>query len=218
MTRPDRQALIDHFSRTFIAGLATVLPIALTVYLVIWLAGVAESVFGVMARFVLPQGWYLPGLGVLMGVALVFLVGAFINAWLVNRLVALGEYLLEHTPLVKTIYGGLRDVSRFLSRRGEDSDLKHVVSVEVQPDVHLIGFVTDDDAARGLPELARDDDDRLVAVYLPLGYQVGGYTLYLPASRLKMLDLRVDDAMRMVLTAGINRPHRDDGTAGHPGA
>jgi len=208
VTPPNRQALLDYGSRTFLAGLATVLPIAVTVYVVIWLAGVAESVFGVMARFVLPQGWYLPGLGVLMGVVLVFLVGMFINAWLVTRLVDLGERLLERIPLVKTIYGGLRDVSRFLSRKDGDRDLKHVVSVEVQPEVHLIGFVTDDEAGRALPELARDDEDHLVSVYLPMGYQVGGYTLYLPASRLRRLDLRVEDAMRMVLTAGINRPER----------
>jgi uncharacterized membrane protein len=208
-----RQALIDYCWRTFLAGLATMLPIALTVYVIIWLAGVAESVFGVMARFVLPEGWYVPGLGVVMGVAIVFLVGVFINAWLVSGLIALGERMLERIPLVKTLYGGLRDLSRFLSR-GSDSELKHVVSVEVQPDVHLIGFVTDDDAARGVPELARDDEDRLVSVYLPMGYQVGGYTLYLPTSRLKMLNLRVDDAMRMVLTAGVNRPGSSGRTGG----
>lgn len=211
MTGTNRQALIDYCWRTFLAGLATVLPIALTVYVIIWLAGVAESVFGVMARFVLPAGWYVPGIGVLMGVALVFLVGVFINAWLVSGLIALGERLLERIPLVKTLYGGLRDLSRFLSRGSGDRDLKHVVSVEVQPDVHLIGFVTDDEAARALPELVREDDDRLVSVYLPMGYQVGGYTLYLPVSRLKTLDLRVDDAMRMVLTAGVNRPERGGG-------
>jgi len=208
MNESSRQAMIDYCWRTFLAGLATVLPIALTVYVIVWLAGVAESVFGVMARFVLPEGWYIPGIGVLMGVALVFLVGVFINAWLVSGLIALGERLLERIPLVKTIYGGLRDLSSFLSRGKGDSDLKHVVSVEVQPDVHLIGFVTDDEAARGLPELAREDDDRLVSVYLPMGYQVGGYTLYLPVSRLRVLNLPVDDAMRMVLTAGINRPER----------
>jgi len=210
---PERQALLDYGSRTFLAGLATVLPIAVTLYVVVWLAGVAESVFGVMARFVLPEGWYLPGTGLLMGVVMVFLVGMFINAWLVSRLVALGEQLLARIPLVKTIYGGLRDLSRFLSRKGGDSDLRHVVSVEVQPDIHLIGFVTDDEAGRAIPELARAEGDHLVSVYLPMGYQVGGYTLYLPASRLRRLDLRVDDAMRMVLTAGINRPDRVVGAA-----
>lgn len=208
MTGVRWQALVDYCWRTFLVGLATVLPIALTLYVVVWLAGVAESVFGVLARAVLPQGWYLPGLGVLMGVALVFLLGAFINAWLVSHLLTFGQRLLERIPVVKTIYGGLRDLSSFLSRGQKERDLQRVVSVEIQPEVHVIGFVTDDAAARAVPELAREGEDPLVSVYLPMGYQVGGYTLYLPASRLTPLDLRVQDAMRMVLTAGINRPAR----------
>lgn len=194
--------------RTFLSGLVTVLPVAVTVYVVWWLARSAESVFGGMARFVLPAGWYVPGIGLLMAVGVVFLVGAFLNAWLFSRLVALGEQTLERIPVIKTVYGGLRDLFRFLSGAGAESELRKVVSVELQADVSVIGFVTDDDAGRGLPELAREDDDRLVAVYLPMGYQVGGYTLYLPASRLKPLDLSIEEAMRVVLTAGVNRPAR----------
>ena len=197
--------------RTFLSGLATVLPAAITAYVVWWLGGTAESVFGGMARFVLPPGWYVPGIGLLMAVGVVFLVGAFLNAWLFSRLVALGERVLERIPVVKTVYGGLRDLFRFLSGTGAQSELRKVVSVEIQPDVHVIGFVTDEEAGRGLPELARDEDDRLVAVYLPMGYQVGGYTLYLPVSRLRELDLSIEEAMRVVLTAGVNRPRRDAG-------
>jgi uncharacterized membrane protein len=44
-----------------------------------------------------------------------------------------------------------------------------------------------------------------------MGYQVGGYTLYLPASRVQSLDLSVEEAMRLVLTAGIDRPARTHG-------
>lgn len=209
-----RPRLLASAWRTFLSGLATVLPVAVTVYVVVWLAGAAESLFGGMARQVLPAGWYVPGVGLLMALAIVFLVGAFLNAWLFSRLVAVGERVLERIPVVKTVYGGLRDLSRFLSRTGADSDLRKVVSVELQADVHVIGFVTDDDAGRGLPELARDDDDRLVAVYLPMGYQVGGYTLYLPRSRLQPLDLSVEEAMRVVLTAGVNRPRRGTAATG----
>lgn len=193
--------------RTFLSGLATVVPVAATAYVIFWLARAAEGFFGGLARFVLPSGWYIPGIGFLMAVGAVFLVGAFLNAWLFSRLVHLGERALERIPVIKTVYGGLRDLLRFLSRSGEGSDLRQVVSVELQPDVHVVGFVTDDAAAESLPELARDDE-RLVAVYLPMGYQVGGYTLYLPASRLQPLDLSIEEAMRMVLTAGVNRPTR----------
>ncbi|MDZ7786591.1 MAG: DUF502 domain-containing protein [Halofilum sp. (in: g-proteobacteria)] len=211
-----RHRLLAWAWRTFLSGLATVLPVAVTAYVIWWLAGAAEAVFGGMARFILPAGWYVPGIGFVMAVALVFLVGAFLNAWLFSRLVGLGEQVLERIPVIKTVYGGLRELFRFLSRSAGDRDLRHVVSVELQADVHVIGFVTDEDAGRGLPELARGDDDRLVAVYLPMGYQVGGYTLYLPRSRLRPLGLSVEEAMRVVLTAGVNRPRRAGQEGGKP--
>ncbi len=201
-------SLLDYFWRTFLAGLATLLPIAITVYAVWWLAAWAERFFGQLVRVILPAGWYVPGIGVVIAIGAVFLFGVFLNAWLVSRLVTFGERLLERIPLVKTIYTGLRDLLRFVSRDGRSTDLKHVVSIEIQPGVHMIGFVTDQEAGRSFPELARSDDDPLVTVYLPLGYQVGGHTLYLPASRLTELDISIEEAMRVALTAGVNKPYR----------
>ena len=206
---PERwRSLIDYCWRTFLAGLAAILPIAITLYAVWWLINWSEQFFGALARLVLPSGWYVPGIGVVLAIAAVFLFGVFLNVWLVNRIVAVGEYLLERIPVVKTLYTGLRDLLRFLSGGGERSDLKHVVSIELQPDTHVIGFVTDKDAGRSLHELARGPEDPLVAVYVPLGYQIGGHTLYLPASRLTQIDLSIEEAMRVVLTAGVNRPRR----------
>lgn len=199
--------------RTFLSGLATVLPVGITLYLVWWLLEQAEALFGGVVRVILPVGWYFPGLGIVLAIGVVLLTGAFLNAWLFSRLVGVGEAMLSRIPLVKTVYAGLRDILNFLSRRGQESDLKQVVSVEIQPEVHLIGFVTDNDVGQGLPELARDADDPLVSVYMPMGYQVGGYTLYLPNSRLKPLDLTIEQAMRVVLTAGVNRPQSAGGSA-----
>ena len=208
MSSSNWQSLLDYFWRTFLAGLATLLPIAITLYAVWWLARWGESFFGGIAMALLPTGWYIPGTGVVLAIGVVFLFGMFLNAWLFSYLVSVGEQLLERIPLVKTLYAGLRDLLRFLSRSGQGGDLKHVVSLEIQPDVHVIGFVTDKNAGRSFPELRRGDDDPLVAVYLPLGYQVGGHTVYLPTSRLTPLDLSIEEAMRVVLTAGVNRPQR----------
>lgn len=206
--------------RTFLSGLATVLPIAITLYLLIWLATAAESLFGVLPKFILPEGWYVPGLGIVLGVIVVFLVGAFIKAWAVSWLFEQGERLVQNIPVVKTIYTGIRDLFDFLSNARARGDLKRVVSIEIQPGVSVIGFVTDDNAGDVLPQLALPDggDDHLVSVYLPMGYQVGGYTLYLPASRLTALDLSVEEAMRVVLTAGVNRPRRVDEAGDEPPA
>jgi uncharacterized membrane protein len=214
-----KSRLVQFAWRTFLSGLVTVLPVAVTAYLVWWLVRTSESLFGGMARVVLPTDWYFPGLGLVLAIGLVFLVGAFLNAWLFRVLVELGERVVERIPIIKTIYGGVRDLFRFLSTSGTTGESKTVVSVEIQSDVWLVGFVTDHDAAQTLPEVSGGDDDvPLVAVYLPMGYQVGGYTLYLPASRVQSLDLSVEEAMRMVLTAGIDRPARTHGADSNQGA
>lgn len=205
--------------RTFLSGLATILPIAITLYIIVWLARAAESLFGGIVQFVLPAGLYVPGMGIVVAILVVLMVGAFLKAWIFSYIVERSEQALENIPVIKTVYTGLRDLLDFISRAGERGDLKRVVSVELQPNVRVIGFVTDDQAAETFPELALDGNgdgepggDRLVSVYLPMGYQIGGYTLYLPASRLRTLDLTVEEAMRVVLTAGINRPHRTGDT------
>lgn len=207
-------APIERLWRLFLAGLATVLPVAITLYLVYWVLRTAERLFGGMARAILPDAWYVPGLGLLMAVGVILAVGAFVNAWIVGSLIRWGEQLLERIPLVKTVYTGVRDLMDFVSGSREGDDLKQVVLVEIQPGVNVVGFITDRHPANGLPELESDGNERNIAVYLPMGYQIGGYTLYLPESRVRPLDLPVEEAMRLVLTASVNRPRRRQGRTG----
>jgi uncharacterized membrane protein len=204
-------APIERLWRLFLAGLATVLPLAVTLYLVYWIVRAAERLFGGMARAVLPDTWYVPGLGLLMAVGAILVVGAFVNAWIVASLIRFGERLLERIPLVKTVYTGTRDLMDFVSGSRQGDDLKQVVLVEIQPQVNVVGFVTDRHPDQGIPELAGGDGEARVAVYLPMGYQIGGYTLYLPESRVRPLDLPIEEAMRLVLTASVNRPRRRTG-------
>jgi uncharacterized membrane protein len=199
---------MDQLCRTFVSGLVTIIPVAVTAYLVLWAGRSAERFFGNIAKTVLPETWYVPGLGIFMAIVFVLLVGAFLKAWLFEKLLGLGERLLERIPLVQTIYTSLRDLLQFLSGAREESRLRQVALVEIQSGVYAIGFITDERPEIGLPELAGEDTEDRVAVYLPMGYQIGGYTLYLPRSRLRPLDMGIEEAMRMVLTASVNRPAR----------
>lgn len=197
---------VDRLWRTFVSGLVAIIPVAVTVYLVVWAGRTAERFFGDIAKSVLPESWYMPGLGIVLAIAFVLLVGAFLKAWLFGKLIELGERLLESIPLVQTIYTSVRDLLQFLSGAREESKMRQVALVEIQSGVYAIGFITDEHPETGLPELAGDDAEDRVAVYLPMGYQIGGYTLYLPRSRLRPLDIGIEEAMRMVLTASVNRP------------
>lgn len=201
----------------FLKGLAAVLPLAITLYLVFWIGGAAESIFGNIVRTLFPEWVYFPGLGIVCAIGFVLGIGLVIQQWFVSRLVSLGEEMLKRIPLVNTVYSGIRDIMDFISQSNRRSDLQRVVLVEIKPGWQVIGFVTDESAGSSLPELYRgstefDGDADLVAVYVPLSYQIGGLTLWLPRADLQTLDLSVEDAMRVVLTAGVNRPKRGANT------
>src|SRR5262245_52743360 len=97
----------------FLKGLAAVLPVALTIYLVFWLGTTAESILGRPLRALLAQR-YWPGLGLLVAFLLVLLAGLLVNAYIVRRLIRFGESVLARIPIVKTIFGALKDFTRFL--------------------------------------------------------------------------------------------------------
>lgn len=186
---------------TFLKGLAAVLPVALTVYVVFWLGRTAESILGEPLQAMLPSGHYWPGLGLLVGFLLVLLAGVAVDAYIVRRLFRSGEALLARIPIVKTIFGALKDFTRFLPAGGKSRDLKRVVRWRMGT-AQLIGFVTEEHVStRALGAGAED----LVAVYFPMSYQIGGYTLYLSKHEIEETDLSVEEAMRLVLIGGISR-------------
>lgn len=179
-------------------GLVTILPIGLTVYFVYWLGVTAEGLLSVPIKAALGEERYWPGLGLVMGFVLLFLIGLAVNAFLVRRLLGLGEELLLRIPVVKTVYSAIRDMTRLVNTDKKKRELDRVVTVETELG-KLIGFVTQEHANT----LGIGGGDDLVAVYLPMSYQIGGYTVYLPRSRLGETDLTVEQAMRIVLTGGV---------------
>jgi uncharacterized membrane protein len=183
----------------FLKGLAAILPVGLTVYVVFWLGKTAESILSGPLRFILPSGRYWPGLGLLVAFLFILLIGVLVEAYIVRRLFRFGESLFARIPIVKTIFGALKDFTRFLPAGGKARDLKRVVMWRTGT-AHMIGFVTEEQVS---PRLLGAGSDDVVAVYFPMSYQIGGYTLYLPKTELQETDLTVEEAMRMILIGGV---------------
>ena len=180
-------------------GLAAVLPIGLTLYAVWWLANSAESLMRGLITVIVPASQYRPGMGILAGLLVLFVVGSAVNAYIVRRALTVWEEFLGRIPLVKTVYGAVRDVTRLLPSGENKRDLQSVVVFHIG-EARLLGFVTRDD----LPELERQAGGvDLVAVYFPLSYMLGGVTLYLPKSAVEPVDMSVEAAMRLALTGGM---------------
>jgi len=194
------------FSKIFFTGLAAMLPVLFTIYIVVWMGTAAESLLGDMIGFFLPSHWYIPGLGLSAGIVLLLFVGILLRLWVVRRLFGIGERLFNRIPLVKAIYASIRDLMIFFTA-GKEEGFSQVVSVRLgDTDLRLLGFITRDDFGDLPAELAGDKD---IAVYLPMSYQIGGYTAILPRTAIQPVSMSIQDAMRFSITGGMKS--RSDG-------
>lgn len=185
-------------SRTFLRGLTVALPLALTAYAFWWLASGLERMFRWLWLKVLPGEWYVAGLGILLGAAAIWALGLFASAWIGRALFGVVEGLVLRVPVVKTVYVSVRDFMSFVG--GRKPGLGRVVVAEIAPGLRMVGLVTQEEARRltGL-----EGDEGMSAVYLPMAYNLGGYLAMVPRERLTPLDMSVEEALRLAITAGI---------------
>lgn len=192
--------MLKSIGRNILTGLITLLPVVLTLYLFYWLVVSSESLLGSLLQMALPAGLYRPGMGVVVGLGVAFVVGLLMRVLVVRRLFALSERLFTRLPLIKSVYFAIRDLLDFFSP-GRKQEFGQVVAVSFgETGMQLIGFVTQADAQR-LPADFKEQDR--VLVYLPLSYTIGGYAVMVPRSAVRPLDMGMEEAMRFVLTAGV---------------
>ena len=198
--------------RIFLTGVFTILPILATIYLVVWLFAAVERFLGKQLLLLLPDEYYRAGMGLLAALVLIFLIGLLMRAWLFRQLIKLGESILLKIPLIKVVFRSLKDLFGLFSDE-KNSEALQVVSVQLPgTDMRLLGFLTRSDFS-DMPKGVGNEDE--VAVYLPMSYQVGGYTVLLPRKLVEPVDMSVEDALRFAVTAGMSQitARQDDGLA-----
>lgn len=214
--------MLGFVSRNIITGLVTILPVLLTLYLLYWFAVSAEALLGGLMQALLPQDWYWPGMGLAASLLVVFIAGLLMNAYLVQRLFAKGEQLFYHMPVVKSVYRAIRDFFDYFSPTTK-KEFQQVVAVTIgDTNMQVIGFVTQAIQEK-MPEPFREDD--CIIVYLPLSYMIGGYAVLIPRNMVRPLDMKIEEAMRFTLSAGITgtnppkhkkkQPHPKEEEASH---
>lgn len=191
--------MLKRISSTFLRGLAAVLPLAVTVYALFWLATTSESLMRDVMQRLFPKVEYFPGLGILFGFCLIYLIGFILQLWIAASFFRFFERLLEKLPLVHTIYGSMKDLLGFFGT-GKDDKKSQAVAVTIAG-TRLVGLVTRDQFD-DLPEgIGRADD---VAVFLPMSYQLGGFTVMVPRDEVTPIDLTTEQALRFCVTAGMS--------------
>jgi len=188
--------------KLFLKGLAVVIPAVLTLAILWWMAKGAEEMLGGLLLRILPSGWYVPGMGVASALAITVLIGLLTHVLVFQKLFAIGDEILKRLPLVKTIYSALKDFVDYFSPNTSRAMSKVVLVKLPGQEFEQLGFVTREDFSSLPLEITIDEP---VAVYLPMSYQIGGYTLILPRSSLTPVDMRFEDAMKLVLTGAVSR-------------
>ena len=187
---------------SFLAGVAVVLPFLVTASL-IWLVvtfidtrvePLIPNELDFLKRF--------PGGGLLIAVAALTIVGALAGNLVGRWIVDAADKGIANLPLVRSIYGGAKQVFKQVAAP-ERTSFKQAVLVEFpSPGQYAIGFITNEDTA----EVHNDTGLDLVAVYVPQApIPTSGFLLYLPRETLKPLALPPDEALKRVISLGIIR-------------
>jgi uncharacterized membrane protein len=200
LNRPVRKPSprLRRFGRIFVTGLLTLLPVIATIYFTLWVLGILERFFGKQVVLLLPDEWYRTGMGLLVAIVVIFATGLLMHGLLFRRLFGWAEWLLLEIPFVRSVYSALRDLLGLFADH-KDPALQ-VVSLKLWGEHRILGFVTRNDFD-DLPEGIAGKDE--IAVYLPMSYQIGGFTVFVPRMAVTPVEMSREDAMKFILTAGL---------------
>ena len=189
---------MDRIKTIFLRGLLTILPIAVTIYILYAGVLIFENFLGGFIKYIMPEHTYIPGLGFALTIALIFLFGLLLNNFILQAVMKKVEHKLKAIPLIKAVYSPLRDLMNLFS--GGKQGLQGVVLVEWSPTgPSSVGLVTRD-KFDDIPQLAEND---LIAVFIPFSYGVGGYTMLFKRSQVKPLNIPVERALQLAITGWV---------------
>ena len=190
-----------YLMKALIKGSVVIFPLLITLWMVwsalSWLNELGLSVLNVLHL----EAIAFPGSGLLIMLITLLGTGLLFQFNPVTWLYQYVEDALLRFPLVKTLYGAVKDFADMFD--GEKPKAQQVVLLDMAGQGQVIGFIT----STSVPTPVKDANpqSQLVAVYLPMSYMVGGYTLFVAQERLTYVDWSIEDAMRFALTAGVSQ-------------
>ncbi|MDP2110221.1 MAG: DUF502 domain-containing protein [Thiobacillus sp.] len=199
--------MTKNLSQYFFRGLITALPLGLTVYLLYVFLSWSESVAMQLIRPFIGR-LYVPGMGLLLGITGIILLGMLMSQRGMGKLLSLVELPFTNLPVVKSIYSSLKSFADYFSPQRNQTAQQTVVALRLpgQP-LELVGLITRQSVG-DLPAGFLQGDR--VAVYLPMGYMIGGYTVFVPRDWVEPIDISVEEAMRSALFAWMSSAPSDD--------
>lgn len=188
-------------SKIFLRGLLAFLPVFLTIYAMIVLVRWLNTVCNQAMAWLFPELPALPGLGIALSIALILILGTIVSTRVTRWLFSAVELPLRSLPVVRELYASLKQLTRLFASDNQTKSGKVVTLRQPGSAASMIGIVLN----QGAPPTPPDGDSNgTVAVYLPMSYQIGGFTVFVPADWLEEIDMPVESAMRHALTGWID--------------
>lgn len=208
--------LLGKLLQLFLQGLIVLAPIGITIWVVVGLFNFVDGILPNIVHAVAPELLKMdasgnmeriPGLGFIVVIVLVLFVGWVSSLFVVGRLVAVLDTVLEKTPGIKFIYSAVKDFLEAFAGNKKKFDKPVLVNVDA-PDVWRIGFITQQAAMEfGMKEH--------VTVYVPHSYAISGITYIVPRSHIKPLsNVGAADAMKYAVSGGVTDVHEEQPGAG----
>lgn len=189
--------MIKHLYRYFFRGLITAMPLGLTIYLLYVFLTWSENFAMWWIRPFIGE-FYIPGLGLALGIGAIVLLGFLISQPLASKLLSWLEVPFTNLPVVKSIYSSLKSFADYFSPNKGQSAQQVVLLKIPDTSLEMVGLIT----RRNLDSLPEGfSKENRVAVYLPMGYMIGGYTVFVPLAWVQPIEMSVEEAMRSSLFA-----------------
>jgi uncharacterized membrane protein len=205
---------------SFLTGLVVVLPVGLTIY-VIW------SVVGWIDSWILPLipatwqpeallrdyfgddfSFSLRGVGVIVFLIFTIIVGWIAKGLIGKSMINRAERLVNRMPIVRSVYTGIKQIAETVFAKSEKSFDRTCLVQFPTPGVWAVGFV----AAKPKGEIATrlPNIDDMITVFVALTPLTSGFLVYVPARDVIMLDMSLEDAFKLVISAGLVYPNGKD--------
>jgi uncharacterized membrane protein len=208
-----RLGILSRLRAYFLAGVLVLAPIAITLALAFWLVDFVDS----RVVHLIPAQWNpdtylkdrfgvefgLPGLGVLVLMIVITLIGWLTAGYVGRVMVRIGENIVARMPVVRSIYGAIKQIFETVLRNQSDSFRQAVLVEYPRRGIWTIAFVTGETEGE-VQNLTKED---VVNIYVPTTPNpTSGFLLFVPREDVVFLDMPVEDAFKMVVSIGIVTP------------
>ncbi|MFV0491961.1 MAG: DUF502 domain-containing protein [Pseudorhodobacter sp.] len=215
---PKRRGFIAWLRSSFLTGLVVVLPVGLTLYL-IW------TVTGWIDGFVLPfvpsgyrpealMRYYLGeeyvynirGIGVIVFLLFTILMGWIARGIIGRSFIAGAEGLVDRMPIIRTIYSGLKQIAETVFAQTDQNFEKACLVEYPKEGIWAIGFIST--RAKGEIAAKFPEHDEILSIFLPTTPNpTSGFLLFVPADAVRMLDMTIEEAAKLIISAGLVYPN-----------